>query len=234
MGKRVAPGHALFAATAATAASAADSTPAPAEAAADFSGSVDDIELDFSADLDLSAETPDFSNDAPVAAGDGDMTLMPEGPADGLADLDMTLDDDTLARLETGADSDTLEVADAVAEVAEAHEPVAAPADTPRIDEPADEDLEKQLLAAGEGADVDWLSEIGNDLDFADMEGDEAGGDFSGLISGEDEVGTKLDLARAYIDMGDQDSARSILSEVTEEGNEDQQREANDLMRRIG
>ncbi len=236
MGRRVAPGHALFAVAAATTATAAASAEPAAlvETAADLSGNVDDIELDFSADLDLSEETPDFSRDAPVAADDGDMTLMLEGTADGLADLDMTLDDDTLARLETGADSDTLEVADAAVEVAEAREPADASAGTPQLDEPADEDLEKQLLAAGEGADVDWLSEIGNDLDFADMEGDEAGGDFSGLISGEDEVGTKLDLARAYIDMGDQDSARSILSEVTEEGNEDQQREANDLMRRIG
>ena len=33
------------------------------------------------------------------------------------------------------------------------------------------------------------------------------------------EVGTKLDLARAYMDMGDPDGARSILEEVLSEGN---------------
>ena len=33
------------------------------------------------------------------------------------------------------------------------------------------------------------------------------------------EVGTKLDLARAYMDMGDPDGARSILEEVLAEGN---------------
>ena len=32
------------------------------------------------------------------------------------------------------------------------------------------------------------------------------------------EVGTKLDLARAYIDMGDPEGARSILEEVLDEG----------------
>ena len=32
------------------------------------------------------------------------------------------------------------------------------------------------------------------------------------------EVGTKLDLARAYMDMGDPDGARSILNEVLQEG----------------
>lgn len=45
-----------------------------------------------------------------------------------------------------------------------------------------------------------------------------------------DEVGTKLDLARAYIDMGDPDGARSILGEVVEEGNEAQRDEARQLL----
>ncbi len=44
------------------------------------------------------------------------------------------------------------------------------------------------------------------------------------------EVGTKLDLARAYIDMGDPDGARSILQEVLDEGDEGQRQEANRLM----
>jgi pilus assembly protein FimV len=44
------------------------------------------------------------------------------------------------------------------------------------------------------------------------------------------EVGTKLDLARAYIDMGDPEGARSILEEVLQEGNSGQKREANRLM----
>ncbi|MCK6370269.1 MAG: hypothetical protein L6Q83_02910, partial [Gammaproteobacteria bacterium] len=44
------------------------------------------------------------------------------------------------------------------------------------------------------------------------------------------EVGTKLDLARAYIDMGDPDGARSILNEVVEEGDLDQQQEARQLL----
>lgn len=51
---------------------------------------------------------------------------------------------------------------------------------------------------------------------------------------GGDEVGTKLDLARAYIDMGDPDGARSILDEVMEEGNDGQKQEAQQLMSQIG
>jgi len=44
------------------------------------------------------------------------------------------------------------------------------------------------------------------------------------------EVGTKLDLARAYIDMGDPEGARSILEEVLKEGNPGQRKEAERLM----
>jgi pilus assembly protein FimV len=44
------------------------------------------------------------------------------------------------------------------------------------------------------------------------------------------EVGTKLDLARAYIDMGDPEGARSILEEVLDEGDSSQRREAQGLI----
>ena len=44
------------------------------------------------------------------------------------------------------------------------------------------------------------------------------------------EVGTKLDLARAYIDMGDPEGARSILEEVLDEGDPSQRREAQSLI----
>jgi len=44
------------------------------------------------------------------------------------------------------------------------------------------------------------------------------------------EVGTKLDLARAYMDMGDPDGARSILTEVLQEGSDSQRNEAQRLL----
>jgi pilus assembly protein FimV len=44
------------------------------------------------------------------------------------------------------------------------------------------------------------------------------------------EVGTKLDLARAYMDMGDPDGARSILKEVLQEGSVSQKQEAQRLI----
>jgi pilus assembly protein FimV len=44
------------------------------------------------------------------------------------------------------------------------------------------------------------------------------------------EVGTKLDLARAYVDMGDPDGARNILNEVLSEGSASQKQEAQRLI----
>jgi len=57
--------------------------------------------------------------------------------------------------------------------------------------------------------------------------------DLSGLDD-IDEVSTKLDLAKAYLDMGDADGTRSILDEVMSEGNDDQKKEADDLLRQLG
>ena len=44
------------------------------------------------------------------------------------------------------------------------------------------------------------------------------------------EVGTKLDLARAYVDMGDPGGARSILEEVLDEGDDEQRQQAQQLL----
>jgi pilus assembly protein FimV len=53
------------------------------------------------------------------------------------------------------------------------------------------------------------------------------------FLSGTDEAATKLDLARAYIEMGDADGARDILDEVVVEGDEGQKSEAKDMLSRL-
>ncbi|MEC4168421.1 FimV/HubP family polar landmark protein [Pseudomonas sp. MS-1(2024)] len=53
------------------------------------------------------------------------------------------------------------------------------------------------------------------------------------FLSGADETATKLDLAQAYIDMGDDEGARDILTEVMEEGNAQQQSEALEMLARL-
>ncbi|MDB5994664.1 MAG: peptidoglycan-binding protein, partial [Pseudomonas sp.] len=53
------------------------------------------------------------------------------------------------------------------------------------------------------------------------------------FLSGTDEVATKLDLAQAYIDMGDADGARDILNEVVTEGDAGQKSEAEEMLSRL-
>ncbi|MDB6447024.1 FimV family protein [Pseudomonas sp. 21TX0197] len=53
------------------------------------------------------------------------------------------------------------------------------------------------------------------------------------FLSGTDEVATKLDLAQAYIDMGDNDGARDILGEVLNEGDATQKSEAQEMLSRL-
>ena len=48
-----------------------------------------------------------------------------------------------------------------------------------------------------------------------------------------DETATKLDLAKAYIDMGDAEGARSILQEVMSEGSDTQKQQAQELSAQI-
>lgn len=48
-----------------------------------------------------------------------------------------------------------------------------------------------------------------------------------------EEVGTKLDLAKAFVDMGDEDAAKETLTEVIEQGDQTQIKEAKDLLDRL-
>lgn len=53
------------------------------------------------------------------------------------------------------------------------------------------------------------------------------------LLADTDENTTKLDLARAYLDMGDHEAAREILKEVQDEGNAAQQEECLAILARF-
>jgi pilus assembly protein FimV len=81
--------------------------------------------------------------------------------------------------------------------------------------------------AAGAGSTDDLDLDL--DLDDTGVLGDDA---FDFDDEG-DTAGTKLDLARAYIDMGDQDGARDILSEVMSEGNNEQQKRAQAMLEEL-
>ena len=87
-----------------------------------------------------------------------------------------------------------------------------------------DESRKTDTYAPGDFDDPEELSAEGVDLD-----------DIEGLMLPDDvdEVSTKLDLARAFIDMGDAEGARGSLNEVVAEGNDDQKAEAQALLGQI-
>jgi pilus assembly protein FimV len=98
--------------------------------------------------------------------------------------------------------------------------------DSEALDDLDLESIERELEGIstdldGDSHDVDELSLLQNHSENLDLDST-------------DEITTKLDLARAYIDMGDNDGAKSILEEVVGEGSENQQKEAQDLLSSLG
>ena len=69
-------------------------------------------------------------------------------------------------------------------------------------------------------------------LDF-DSNLNDLDNDLNTLSDDSDEVETKLELALAYLDMGDSGGAKDILSEVIEEGTPEQQNKARDLLNKL-
>ena len=99
--------------------------------------------------------------------------------------------------------------------------------DLPDLDVPTSKDDALNLdLGLEEENDPDSKFDFsGLDLDLGD-----AGGNDLEL----DEVGTKLDLARAYVEMGDKEGAREILTEVLAEGSDKQKSDAKGMLSSLG
>ena len=79
------------------------------------------------------------------------------------------------------------------------------------------------------------LEELGEFSDFelpelADANSDADIGFVSGAVSGSDTLEGKLDLAKMYIEIGDEDEARRMLRELTEEGDENMAAKAKALL----
>lgn len=129
-------------------------------------------------------------------------------------ELDMS-DDEVAELLDASAESLADEIQETVEDVAELDD------ELPVL---SDEDLES--LASTPEALV-------QDDEEAPAAAADLGEEDFDFLAGTDEAATKLDLARAYIDMGDLEGARDILEEVTKEGNEQQQQEAAALLKTL-
>lgn len=87
----------------------------------------------------------------------------------------------------------------------------------------ANESLE--TFATEEPKEDSLLTDFDDNLSFLDLNDE---------VIEETEIGTKIDLAKAYIDMGDIDGARSTLEEVMLDGSDEQKLEAEELMQHTG
>jgi len=93
-----------------------------------------------------------------------------------------------------------------------------------KADAAADLEFETPSEAAPADQDVKWEPEPEQEPARA------AAPEADNQVSSQwDETATKLDLAKAYIDMGDSEGARSILQEVMTEGNDTQKKQAQEL-----
>ncbi len=100
----------------------------------------------------------------------------------------------------------------------------------PDLEEPLEAE-ESQKPEPGEFATGADLS--GTDFELHDIDPEADDDSDLGFLSDSDETATKLDLARAYMDMGDTDGAKDILEEIMQEGNEEQRSEAQQLLERV-
>ena len=191
-------------------------------------------------------ETETFS-----ALDDMDFDALFEEPAkpevaatDDLADFDLDVADDA-----PQVPTENRPPLDIEAELAAFDNDLGLEADLPDLELPDDFDLslpgESDAASRNFAAELDdvnaELDKLSQSLEQPSLEPHFTAEDAAALpdegefdyLSGTDEVATKLDLARAYIDMGDHDGARDILDEVYKEGDQEQRREANELRSKL-
>lgn len=201
-----------------SAASQAPESSAAAPAEAENKTLDDAFDLDME-DMDLAAL--DEEMDALVGdLDDLDETELAKPPVDTVADLADTAEESL----------DSLSLDDNLEDTTNLDEMISL--DEPSLDELSvdmSSEVEDVTSAADAGIDTsaEALSYDETDLGEGDIDGE------LDFLADTDEVATKLDLARAYIDMGDTEGAKDILEEVVNEGNEEQQVEAKELIERI-
>ncbi len=170
---------------------------------------------------------------------------------DDLSDFDLDLDLGAEPAPSTAALADDdflLDLDEGVKDLPPVEPPVVADVPQDDLELPADFDLslsdemdsnpaaEPDAFAAeldDVNAELDRLSQSIAEPTFTEADaalGGDLGEDDFDFLAGTDEAATKLDLAQAYIDMGDSDGARDILNEVLTEGDEKQRGEAKEML----
>jgi pilus assembly protein FimV len=186
-------------------------------------GNVDDfnLELDMN-DIDLAALDHEMESlDADLESLDFD-EVKPASKSS-TAKLESIMDDEEEI---VWSEDDDLDLGSSASSLASNDVPAAAAYKKPQstVDDEIADDVFDQALS---DFSADNLDVTDADMSDADLDSE------LDFMADADESATKLDLARAYIDMGDNEGARDILAEVAHEGNEQQRQEAVELLGRI-
>jgi pilus assembly protein FimV len=177
-------------------------------------GAGDDDAAATTSDDDATMLAPGFGDDEEAEGSDFDFAKTEALPADvftGDENLDETSEIPAVAETDVDLDLDDLTAA---LKVSQAGDTVDMPRDDATVEQPRP--VIPGPAESEEGPTVSLGPEdMSDDLNEARTM---------------TEVGTKLDLARAYVDMGDPAGARSILEEVLDEGDESQRQQAQQLL----
>ena len=217
----------------------------PAGGTADMTAEleIDDLGLDVGDLEDLSVDIADLADDAEQDV-QADQDLLSATGVTAVLDPEVTDIDQTGTGI-LGDDEETLmapgdEVELAVDASTEVLQQPASDFDPEPVETEEDLDLNLDDFSAALDGGDDTVEQpivtgLGDDLDIGDdaaVDDAPTGTEEIGPLDPQTmtEVGTKLDLARAYIDMGDPEGAKSILEEVLSEGDAGQRAEAQALI----
>jgi pilus assembly protein FimV len=195
----------------------------------------EDIELEVAEEVELALDEGldfDMSDMDEGALNEGDFS-----PSETVALAEINISDDDITEFrpaEMTGEFDAFNAEEAEGEQEKADEPVLAEVDAasgldktgtfaPGDFNDQEEEKEEDTAATESKNQSDDLDDMTDIDDIEDLM----------LPDDVDEVATKLDLAKAFIDMGDAEGARSSLEEVMTEGTEAQKAEATGLLEQI-
>lgn len=197
----------------------------------------DEIELELPESSD---EEPALEIDSTDSAVEEELSLdidMNGSVSEDELSLDMDLGDSDSEELALDIEDEGIELDLSIAE----DEPEAAPTTEDNVGIDLDFSLDDNDSAEESNLDLDGTVELPKSALSLDEDDDDEE-DHTVFVpraaqpeeqSAEDEIATKLDLAKAYVELGDKDSAKTILDEVMADGNDEQRKQAEDLLGQV-
>ena len=219
LGRSIDPGNGLYAGAAAAQAAPAAAAPAPT------------LDFDIGGAAQASASSPDLTLDAAPKAADAGLDF----DVSGTSEKDISADETVIvpSGQDKGGGLDfNLDLGSAAPAPAEPEKKPEAAAADPGLTFDLNIDLGgEQKPEAAPAASAPDLSTISLDLGSSDASAAAAP---AGTDPKWQEIATKLDLAKAYEEMGDKDGARELLNEVMKDGDAAQKGQAQQLLAKLG